>query len=115
MTLDHVHPGEQQMRLRLGREPIVLPEPLGALVLQLVASRGGHAALGDQGCSRWLFPSGQPGRPISACRLAGRLRQLGLRPGPSRSTALFGLAGPGGRAGVTRADGGGRTVRISED
>jgi len=92
LTLDHVHPGEQHVRLRLGREPIVLPEPLGALVLQLVASRRGHAAPGDQGSSRWLFPGGQPGQPISACRLAGRLRQLGLRPGPARSTALFGLA-----------------------
>jgi len=80
------------VRLRLGREPIVLPDPLGALVLQLAASRRGHAAPGDQGSSRWLFPGGQPGRPISACRLAGRLRQLGLRPGPARSTALFGLA-----------------------
>jgi hypothetical protein len=77
---------------RLQALPIVLPEPLDALVLQLLASRRGHAALGDQGTSRWLFPGGQPGQPISACRLAGRLRQLGLRPGPARSTALFGLA-----------------------
>ena len=80
------------MRLRLGREPVVLPEPLDALVLQLTASRRGHAALGDQGTCPWLFPGGQPGRPISAYRLAERLRQLGLRPGPARSTALFGLA-----------------------
>ena len=92
LTLDHVHAGEQHVRLRLGREPVVLPEPLGALVFQLAASRRGHAALGDQGSSPWLFPGGQPGQPISAYRLAERLRQLGLRPGPARSTALFGLA-----------------------
>ena len=60
LTLDHVHAGEQQVRLQLGPEPMVLPEPLGALVLQLVASRRGHAALGDQGSSCWLFPGGQP-------------------------------------------------------
>src|SRR5260221_13706096 len=47
---------------------------------------------GGPGTSRWLFPGGQPGQPISACRLAERLRQLGLRPGQARSTALFGLA-----------------------
>lgn len=47
---------------------------------------------GDQGTSRWLFPGGQPGRPLSAYQLAERLRQLGLRPGQSRSTALFQLA-----------------------
>ncbi len=80
------------MRLQLGHEPIVLPGPLAALILQLIATRRGHAALGDQGNSRWLFPGGRPGRSISAYRQAERLRQLGLRPGPARSTALFGLA-----------------------
>ena len=44
------------------------------------------------GTSRWLFPGGQPGRPISSYQLGERLRQLGLRPGQSRSTALFQLA-----------------------
>jgi len=92
LTIDHVHKDGQHVRLRLGHEPIVLPEPLAALVLQLTATHRGHAALGDQGNSRWLFPGGQPGRPISAYRQAERLRQLGLRPGPARSTALFGLA-----------------------
>src|SRR5258708_40299383 len=42
--------------------------------------------------SRWLCPGGEPGQPISAYPLAERLRQLGLRPGQARSTALFGLA-----------------------
>ena len=92
LTIDHIHEDGQRVRLRLGHEPIVLPEPLAALVLQLTATRHGHAALGDQGNSRWLFPGGQPGQPISAYRQAERLRQLGLRPGPARSTALFALA-----------------------
>jgi len=92
LTLEHVHADDQQVRLRLGREPIVLPEPLARLVRQLVASRRGHAALGDQGTSQWLFPGGRPGRPISAEQLSERLRRLGLRPGQDRSTALFGLA-----------------------
>jgi hypothetical protein len=93
LTLDHVqHADDEQVRLRLGREPVVLPEPLASLVGELVATRRGHAALGDQGTSRWLFPGGQPGRPISAEQLGERLRQLGLRPGLARSTALFQLA-----------------------
>ena len=58
----------------------------------LLARRRGHAALGDQGASPWLFPGGRPGQPISAYQLAERLRQLGLRPAQSRTTALFGLA-----------------------
>ena len=92
LTLDHVDTSNNEVRLRLGREPVVLPQPIDALVRQLVATRSGHAALGDQGTSRWLFPGGQPGRPISAFRLAERLRQLGIHAGPSRSTALFQLA-----------------------
>lgn len=92
LTLDHVQADGTNVRLRLGREPIVLPEPLASLVLQLVASRHGHGALGDQGTSSWLFPGGQPGRPLSAYQLGERLRQLGLHPGQARSTALFQLA-----------------------
>lgn len=91
LTVDHVQTNDKDVRLRLGREPIVLPEPLAELVLQVVATRRGKAALGDQGTSPWLFPGGQPGRPISAFGLAERLRQLGLRPGQARSTALFQL------------------------
>ena len=45
-----------QVRLRLGREPVVLPEPLAALVRELVASRHGHASLGDQGTSPLAVP-----------------------------------------------------------
>src|SRR5260370_1050570 len=52
LTLDHVHPGEQHVRLRLAPDPIGLPEPPRAPVLQHVASRRGHAAPADQGSSR---------------------------------------------------------------
>jgi hypothetical protein len=92
LTLEHVQTGNEEVRLHLGREPVVLPEPLAGLVLELVATRRGHAALGDQGTSPWLFPGGQPGRPVSSFQLAERLRQLGLHPGQARSTALFNLA-----------------------
>jgi hypothetical protein len=91
LTLDHVEAADNQTRLRLGREPVVLPEPVAALVRQLAAQRHGHATLGEQGNSRWLFPGGQPGQPISAFRLAERLRHIGIHAGPARSTALFGL------------------------
>ena len=92
LTLDHVQATASTVRLHLGQEPVILPEPLAGLVRQLTAARQGHAALGDQGTSPWLFPGGQPGRPISAYQLSERLRQLGIRSGQSRSTALFQLA-----------------------
>ncbi len=92
LTLDHVQTDDNEVRIRLGREPVVLPAPLDTLLLQLVAARQGHAAIGNHGTSPWLFPGGQPGRPISAFRLAERLRELGIHSGQSRSTALFQLA-----------------------
>jgi hypothetical protein len=92
LTLSHIQASGGQVRIQLGREPIVLPQPLDALILQLAATRRGHAAIGDQGASPWLFPGGQPGRPISAEQLTERLRQLGIRSGQARSAALFQLA-----------------------
>lgn len=92
LSLAHVEVSAGQTRLRLGAEPVVLPEPLAALVHELVACRRGHAVLGDQGHSPWLFPGGQPGRPISAYQLGERLRLIGLQPAQARSAALFQLA-----------------------
>ena len=91
LTLEHLDTTDQ-LRLRFGREPLVLPEPISELVRTLASTRRGHAALGDQGISPWLFPGGQPGRPISAYQLAQRLRKIGIRPAQARSTALFSLA-----------------------
>ena len=92
LTLDHLDTSDGTVKLRLGTVPVVLPEPLATLTRDLTATRRGHAVLGDQGTSRWLFPGGQPGRPISSDRHGERLRQLGLRPGQARSTALSQLA-----------------------
>lgn len=39
LSLDHVETGEHQVRIRLGREPVVLSEPLATLVRQAVATR----------------------------------------------------------------------------
>lgn len=92
LTLDRFETAKEGARLHLGARPVILPEPLAGLVAELVATRRGHAVLGDQGTSTWLFPGGQPGRPISAYRLTERLRQLGIYAGPARSSALFQLA-----------------------
>lgn len=92
LTLDCLQITSDTIRLRLGREPIVLPEPLAGLVRDLASTRRGHAVIGAPGTSPWLFPGGQPGRPISPFQLTKRLRDLGLNPAQSRSTALFELA-----------------------
>jgi len=80
------------VRLHLGATPVELPEPAADLVRALLATRAGHATIGQPATTGWLFPGGQPARPVSAAQMGHRLRALGLRPNPARSAALFGLA-----------------------
>jgi integrase len=92
LTVDDIDLSDSTVKICFGSVPITLPEPLATMVRTLASARGGHAVLGSRGTSPWLFPGGQPGRPVSADRLGQRLRQLGLQPGQARSTALFQLA-----------------------
>jgi hypothetical protein len=62
------------------------------LTRTVIANRKGHATVGAATPSGWLFPGGQPGRPISAAQLTLRLNRLGIRPNQARTTALFQLA-----------------------
>ena len=43
LTVDHIQMTDQQVMLRLGREPILVPAPLDNLMRDLVESRSGHA------------------------------------------------------------------------
>ena len=93
MASSQVHAGDSgAIRLRLGRVPIQLPEPVASIALAVAANGKGHATIGAAGPSPWLFPGGQPGRPISSARLTLRLEALGISPRQARSTALFQLA-----------------------
>jgi hypothetical protein len=92
MTVEQIRLSGDGVHLRLDRVPIQLPEPVAALARAVVANRKGHATIGARQPSPWLFPGGQPGRPISTARLTSRLHELGIRPGQDRSTALFQLA-----------------------
>jgi hypothetical protein len=92
LTVNDVHDTDKGVRLRLGPAPLQLPEPVAGLARTVAANRKGHATIGALSPSRWLFPGGQPGRPISTTQLTHRLTQLGIRPNQARSTALFQLA-----------------------
>jgi hypothetical protein len=92
LTTSHIDGTDSQMRLRLGPAPITLPDPLANLVHRVLAEHRGHATTGANASSPWLFPGGQPGRPINAGHLGQRLKALGIHPGQARSTALFQLA-----------------------
>ncbi|WP_443183696.1 hypothetical protein [Nonomuraea sp. 3N208] len=92
LTIKDVEVDDQGVRLHLGDAPVHLPEPIAALARSVAANRKGHATIGALAPSPWLFPGGQPGRPISTAQLTQRLNQLGIRPNQARSTALFQLA-----------------------
>ncbi|WP_441249868.1 site-specific integrase [Kitasatospora sp. McL0602] len=92
MTVQDIVINAEEVQLHLGRAPIQLPEPLAALARTVAANRKGHATIGALTPSPWLFPGGQPGRPISTGQLTQRLNRLGIRPNQARSTALFQLA-----------------------
>ncbi len=92
LTTDQISITDADVRISFGRTPIRLPEPVDELTRTVVTKRKGHATIGATAASRWLFPGGQPGRPISTERLKLRLNRLGIRPNQARSTALFQLA-----------------------
>ena len=84
MTVEQIRLSADGVHLRLDRVPIQLPEPVAALARTVVANRKGHATIGARQPSPWLFPGGQPGRPISTARLTSRLPRARHppRPGP---------------------------------
>jgi hypothetical protein len=92
MTVEQIQIDDHKVRLHLGRVPIHMPEPVATLARTVITHRKGHATIGALTPSPWLFPGGQPGRPISTARLTQRLTNLGIRPNQTRSTALFQLA-----------------------
>jgi hypothetical protein len=92
LTTSHVTIDGTTVKIHLGPAPITLPGPVADLTRQLLDGKRGHATTGAANPSPWLFPGGQPGRPVSASHLGQRLKDLGIRPGQARSTALFQLA-----------------------
>jgi hypothetical protein len=91
LTLGHVHADGRQVQLSLGREPVTLPEPLASLVRQLLADRRGHAAIGDDGTSAWLFPAGSPdarSAPTAWPNASASTASTPARPAPPRCSSL---------------------------
>jgi integrase len=76
------------VHIRLGPEPLQLPEALeiparSAMAARSVARFGG---IGED--HEWLFPGPIHGRPVTTSTMTRRLRAIGLEPAPSRSTAM---------------------------
>jgi hypothetical protein len=82
LRTDDLDPHGPQVRLKLGHDPIEVPDPLAALLRALHAQTAGP----------WLLPGAKPGTHIGPERIRRRLRQLGIRPDTGRTAALLALA-----------------------
>ncbi|WIX85687.1 hypothetical protein [Amycolatopsis sp. DG1A-15b] len=89
LTTDDVLHADGAVQLRLGRQPLAVSDPLNSLLLSLVETRRGKAALGHTDDHRWLFPGGLPGQALHPLTLAKRLRDVGIPGRVSRNTAMI--------------------------
>ena len=77
LRIDDIDEYESEIRLRLGDDPVVLPEAIGKLVAALVAHRP-HMLTAANESSPWLFPSHFPGHHISGSHMSSRMTAIGV-------------------------------------
>ena len=90
---DQLDEQEDALRLHLGPTSIEVPEPLASLLKAVARSRRPKVGVVPVRPSPWLVPGLDPGQPLNAAYLGGRLRRLGVATMPGRRRALVHLAG----------------------
>ena len=76
LTVEDIETNGAAIELHFGSVPITIPEPLSALITDLVTTRRSHAVLAAGTASPWLFPEANPG---------GRSARTGSAPAYERS------------------------------
>lgn len=92
LTVDRVAVQDDGVHLNLGREEVLVPEPLGALLVELVATGRRYVGVGSPAETVWLFPGLLAGRALTPARLGQRLGKLGIDGRAGRHAALLHLA-----------------------
>jgi tetratricopeptide (TPR) repeat protein len=93
LTRDQIHRRDDDtLTLRLGSDPITIPQPLARLILDLAEHGRTHIGVGAPAHTPWLFPGHHPGRPLTAAHLGVRLNKLGIDGRAGRRAALTHLA-----------------------
>lgn len=77
LTMSDVVIEGDNVLLRLGPDPLELPEPLASLIQKLPHSR--RCSTAQQLPNPWLFPGGHAGKHILATSLGIRLRSIGIQ------------------------------------
>lgn len=92
LTTSHVNDDGTTLHLKLGRDGLLIPEPLASLIRSLPDRRqlgtSGHSP-NDAG---WLFPGRNAGHHLHTETLRHRLTKLGIHARDARTTALLQLA-----------------------
>ena len=86
-----VDDNDDEVRLRLGEDHVVLPPPLSELIRRLPEQMPAGMARNLADRDLWLFPGRRPGHPMSASAMSMRLRNLGIEPRAVRNAALLQL------------------------
>ncbi|MGH2688744.1 MAG: hypothetical protein ACRDKW_08045, partial [Actinomycetota bacterium] len=91
LTTEDLVERDGELFLRLGREALLMPEPLATLLRQLPFRRQVGIS-GLLGSTPWLFPGRQAGRHVHPGYLSVRMKRLGIACQASRNAALAQLA-----------------------
>lgn len=92
LTKDDVQDDNERLLISLGREPLVVPEPLAILLRRLKERQAGPASTGVKLDSRWLFPGLRLDTAIHEEAMRRRLKRLGISGRAARSAAALQLA-----------------------
>jgi hypothetical protein len=92
MTASQVTSHDGTVFVRFGHDDVPVPAPLGVILTELIRAGRTRTGTGSPATTPWLFPGGLPGCPITASRLGGRLRHLGIYAMACRRAALTDLA-----------------------
>lgn len=76
------------MHVTFGRDPVQVPETIGALINELLTHRPGP----NSNESGWLFKGKQPGHHLTSAAVAGPLNAAGINLKEGRSVALMTMA-----------------------
>lgn len=92
LTVEQVVTTDDAVHLRLGFGPVVIPEPLGHMLVTLATGGRAYVGVGSPTVHTWLFPGLYPGRPLHPSHLGQRLARYGIAVMPGRRAALMHLA-----------------------
>jgi hypothetical protein len=92
LQANHVTDDGNELHVLLGRDSVLIPQPIADLVRQLPDRRQHGTSGHTTDTQRWLYPGRNAGQHLHVESLRARLAPLGIRSRETRTTALLQLA-----------------------